>query len=154
MIKLIGYWTHNGSSEEGYPDPCKMQDPKFWETRDKAGVIKYLKNGRHCNQYLGYSGCRICDQMLGTHERTDGVWCWPDKLEHYIEVHDVVLPEEFIKHTTELFPIHFEITTGSTQPLEDFHPDETFWVEWSKKYRDETYDELKARFKTLAKAIE
>jgi len=162
MINLIGYWASKDPDSEQYPDPIKMQDSEFWKTRDKDAVIAYLKNGYHCNHYRGFSGCRICHQTLGTHERTDGVWCWPDKLEHYIEKHNVILPDEFITHVAQapkLLPCQIEaqLMVQGIQPhvqgdlrFFDFHPDETFWVEWGRKYRGETYEEMKARFKILA----
>ena len=143
MIKLIGYW----GPDQQYPDPKKMQDPEFWKTRDRDAIIKHLKNGYPCNHYRGYSGCRICNQDLGTHERTDGVWCWPDKLEHYVKTHNVILPEDFIAHVThfpKLLPYQIEVllVTQGIKPYTEqddlkffnFHPDETSWVEWGKKW--------------------
>ena len=136
MPRLLGYWT-NGR----YPDPSKMQDPEFWKTRDKAAVIAYLKSGLDCNHYLGFSGCRICGVILGTHEMTDGVWCWPKKLEHYVEAHDVVLPEEFIGHVSvapkpDPAQVKLQLKACGIKPDAGsfyFRPDETFWVEWGKK---------------------
>jgi len=164
MPKLLGYWHSTNEGGEQYPDPSKMQDPEFWGNCGvpQQSVIEYLKAGRPCNHYRGYSGCRICGEILGTYEKTDGVWCWPDKLEHYVEKHNVVLPEEFIKHVggpVKLDPaeIDKQLMSMGIKPHEQgelkfftFHPDETFWVEWGKKWRGESYEELKARFKALA----
>lgn len=163
MPWLLGYWHSTNEGGEQYPDPSKMQDPEFWKTRDKAAVIEYLKAGRDCNHYRGFSGCRICKRILGMYEMTDGVWCWPEMLEHYIEAHDVILPEEFIIHVAKgikLLPCQTEVhlLAMGVKPYAEqegrkyfnFHPDETFWVEWGRKWRGESYEELKARFKALA----
>ena len=33
---------------------------------------------------------------MGCSDLTDGVWVWPEGLVHYIEAHELVLPEEFL----------------------------------------------------------
>jgi len=48
--------------------------------------------------YFGGSTCRfLCEnKSVGNKELTDGVWVWPEGLAHYVEVHDVLLPSEFV----------------------------------------------------------
>ena len=36
------------------------------------------------------------DSEMGSSDLTDGVWLWPEGLAHYVEVHGLPLPEEFI----------------------------------------------------------
>lgn len=153
MIKLIGYWADNpsnpmdsvaphlrpylnkelwkpDSSNDRYPHPSNLIDPEFWKKNGlKEKIITYLKSGVRCESYYGFSSCRICNKLLGTSERTDFVWCWPDKLEHYIEEHDVRLPEEFLEHAI----------SGHTFPQINqepcIRPDEKFWIAWGKGQR-------------------
>lgn len=150
MIKLIGYWRENrtdpvasvaphlrpyldktlwqpDTSNDKYPDPRGLIDPDFWKWNGlKTKTIEYLKSGTPCNHYRGFSSCRICNRILGTFERTDGVWAWPDMLEHYVQSHDVRLPEEFL----------INVKTNSFFPKLEQHPiiklDETFWINWRK----------------------
>ena len=133
MIKLIGYWADCKDPEfwddpnynSQYPDPRKLVDPDWWENKDKDKVKNYLINGNECNHMRGYSNCRICGIILGSFERTDGEWLWPDRLEHYLD-HDVRLPEEFITHIdTNNLPPKIEI--NQILPF-----DETFWTTWGK----------------------
>jgi hypothetical protein len=35
---------------------------------------------------------------MGSYDFTDGVWVWPEGLSHYVEIHCVRLPAEFIDH--------------------------------------------------------
>ena len=47
--------------------------------------------------------CRICGQENGALELTDGTWCWPDGLAHYLRDHDVRLPQVFVDHVNAQF---------------------------------------------------
>lgn len=106
-----------------YIHPSIIVDKLFWKSYNKEKVTKYLQEGKSINHYRGYSDCRLCNQILGSCEKTDGVWCWPEKMEHYLE-HDVKLPEEFLNHMIEK---QFKITNPQNDNV-----DETFWKEWCK----------------------
>jgi hypothetical protein len=144
MIKLIGYWRPTvpdpywidpNSAEWAYPDPKDLINEAFWTSigHDKTKVINYLKNGSPCNHYRGYSDCRICGEGLSSHERSDGVWCWPDKLEHYLEEHNVILPEEFVAHAEISEPLKLEFSNK-----DGVEKDMSFWKSWSLPYRKPT----------------
>ena len=70
-----------------------------WTNTTIEHVAVYLDEHKPCNKYYGFSGCRICGQGLGSFERTDGTYIWPEKLSHYIREHKIMLPSEFIIHT-------------------------------------------------------
>jgi hypothetical protein len=97
VLKLIGYWT---SSQEGFEDGPGWPHPRDlignWGSADRNSMIEYLGSGIVFRKYMGYSSCRICNKSLGTDELTDGTWAWPQRLEHYLEDHQVQLPTEFI----------------------------------------------------------
>jgi hypothetical protein len=59
----------------------------------RVEVANHLEQGRKLNQYRGFAGCRICGERLGTYDKGDGVYVWPEKAEHYVLEHDVWLPE-------------------------------------------------------------
>ena len=42
--------------------------------------------------------CGIPDSKMGSLNFTDGVWAWPEGLSHYVDVHCVRLPSEFLNH--------------------------------------------------------
>jgi hypothetical protein len=119
---LIGYWYSKDKDDAHYPDPKNLIDEAFYKAnwRIKNQLSGHLFNGVPCNHYRGYSGCRICGERLGTFERTDGIYVWPDKLEHYIEVHNVRLPEQFINHVM------------SKNPWVLYKTDDSFWLESTK----------------------
>lgn len=43
--------------------------------------------------------CRVCGQVVGNLELSDGVYVWPEGLAHYVLSHSVRLPAEFEQHT-------------------------------------------------------
>ena len=62
---------------------------------------------------------------MGCTELTDGVWVWPVGLAHYVEHHDVRLPDEFAAHA--------ESVAWSSAYLGEFDDsafDLEFWRSW------------------------
>lgn len=93
---IVGYWGGTPESDE-YPDPQDMVDPD-WDPEERALVIQHLKNGREAMNYMGFAKCRICGCRLGSRDITDNDFKWPEKLEHYLEEHNVRLPQRFVRH--------------------------------------------------------
>jgi hypothetical protein len=96
-LSLIGYWSDPGQAPEravGRPDPRDVMGE--WLALDRRDVLAHMRRGKLFRTFLGFSACRICDQRLGSGELTDGVWAWPDGLDHYVEAHGTRLPEAFI----------------------------------------------------------
>ncbi len=91
----IGYW--HSERKPQLPMPQAFIEP-HWEEEEKAMVIRYLKRGRLAIMYRGFSICRICNKMLGSECWTDGTYIFPDFLFHYLEEHQVKLPQQFINH--------------------------------------------------------
>lgn len=98
-IRLIGYWGDRES--EGLIDP-RLLVADVLGADVKAKTVGYLRKGQACGGDLGWSWCRfecgIADSQMGSAELTDGCWGWPEGLAHYVDVHDVVLPEAFYAH--------------------------------------------------------
>lgn len=121
---LIGYWNNERNGFPEYPHPKDMIKEGFWDDQNyEHGVGSeffkhYLDNGIRCNQFRGSSSCRICGKNLGSFERHDNKYIWPDQLSHYLE-HDVILPEEFIKY----------MRYAGTRIISTV--DENFWKEWN-----------------------
>jgi len=85
-------------------DPTKLPTNSL-SNETKGRLIKYLKNGRWINEYAGTSYCRFeeCDEnSMGNKDLSDGTWIWPEGLHHYVEVHDISLPMDFVKHAQSI----------------------------------------------------
>lgn len=80
-----------------WPDPQSFVDPS-WRDGERSIVVRHLQTGTLVNQYRGLSPCRFCGRHNGSAELTDGSFCWPEGLAHYLTDHDVRLPEEFVEH--------------------------------------------------------
>lgn len=89
-----------------YPDPRELSDPSWYEGKEET-IARYLDSGKHVESYLGYSYCRFeCGERdMGTADLSDGVYLWPEGLSHYVRVHGVVLPRNFIRHILTVSPI-------------------------------------------------
>ena len=92
-LPKIGFWYSDREPEFPHPEP----DFEWNETARRA-VIEYLKAGGVTERYRGYSYCRVCDKTNGSQEQSDGTYVWPSGLAHYIEEHNVRLPDEFVEH--------------------------------------------------------
>src|SRR5690242_3725805 len=93
----IGYW--HSTYEPDYPDPGKFVDNE-WDKEEKGNIFRYLQSG-HSMPYVakGVSWCRFrCGvNHLDADEFTDGKYVWPEGLAHYIDKHEVRLPNEVIE---------------------------------------------------------
>ena len=95
-LTLIGYWR--SEDEPQWPEPGVVIDDTM-PARTRDLVVDYLKAGRSMPWACGGpSRCRICGQMNGSEELTDGTFMWPEGLAHYVARHSVRLPDEFISH--------------------------------------------------------
>jgi hypothetical protein len=82
------------------PDPHRFVD-RGWPLSERHSVARHLERGTLVNQYRGLSPCRFCGQLNGSAELTDGAFCWPEGLAHYLFEHDVRLPPRFVSHVHE-----------------------------------------------------
>jgi hypothetical protein len=124
---LIGYWRQE-REYSNFPHPNDLIDIEFWKNNSKYEkyVVSYLIHGKPCNFFRGFSQCRICEKILGTFERTDGCYIWPDQLEHYVAEHKVMLPKQFIYHIM------------NENPWPTFEKEDSFWIKWSKEYQNKS----------------
>lgn len=130
-LNLIGYWMEKGIENPKYPDPnLSAFQCVNWEEYDKNRVCQYLKDGKMFEGYFGFSSCRICNKLKnGALELTDGVWVWPEGLAHYVECHDILLPEEFFQH---ILSNNGKVPNLDIKP-NDYEVSEKFWLEWTRK---------------------
>lgn len=133
MKKLIaiGFWN-DGSDDCPLHNPQELVD-ESWEPDVHEAMLHYLEGGAECAHYLGYSWCRfdcgLDGPAMGTTDLTDGVWMWPAGLAHYVSLHDVRIPDEFVEHARARgFRVQCD---GLDKPAVG---DLAFWSEWCEKH--------------------
>jgi len=100
----------------------------------RALVLGYLRAGKVLVTFPEASFCRFdCGETaMGTKDLTDGRYVWPEGLAHYVERHDVRLPDAFVAHVQErggeLLPFKLPKATFG---LYDRAP----WLAWAKALR-------------------
>ena len=112
--RLLGYWRlelPEADLDDWYrdqllqwPDVTLLVDPS-WREDERRRVGEYLQRGTRVNVARGLSLCRFCERRNGSAELTDGAYCWPEGLAHYVSEHDVRLPKEFVGHALSQPPV-------------------------------------------------
>jgi len=95
----LGYWR--SLWEPLLPDPASFVDAS-WPTAQREIALQYLDQGRVLRSYMGYSWCRfrcgVSVVEMGASDLTDGSYCWPEGLAHYVRHHQIRLPESVMQH--------------------------------------------------------
>lgn len=109
----IGYWR--SSSEPKLPNPQDLV-VEIMDTAEKKRVLAHLSCQQHINHAKGMSTCRICGKLNGSAEQTDGKYIWPTGLAHYVEEHNVRLPQEFVDHVSGFGDCYVLMRDGQQVP--------------------------------------
>lgn len=126
-LRLIGYWC--GPGAEHLPDPVHFVDRDV-DAASQRRVSDYLRGGTWFLATAGHSLCRLCDTRNGSTELTDGKYfVWPEGLAHYIDAHNVQLPDE----VTELMgqppePVDVEAFERDAFETEQIAIDIAWWL--------------------------
>lgn len=108
QLKRIGFWadTKNAlgigrllSALDGLPEPKYFVD-KTWDPAEREIVATYLDCAPNVECWLGVSYCRFdCGEMnMGSTDKSDGTYLWPEGYSHYVRKHLVRPPAEFVNH--------------------------------------------------------
>jgi hypothetical protein len=150
-LKLMGYWA---PAWHRPPDPYGADGLRWpdirravradWRATERAQLVAYLQSGHRCRGFLGESSCRFeCRAVsgeLGNRELTDGEWIWPEGLDHYVQRHGVMLPEEFVVSASarqwkipplEQVPPALQYKNRTGVPLLKIV--DSHWLEWAKR---------------------
>lgn len=151
--KDVGYWQSE-EWEPYLPHPRYLVEPG-WRKNERSLIVAYLKSGHQYSRWQGYSYCRfdcflknrkkaiselerraLVDEALtmGSRDLTDGEWIWPEGLAHYVEKHDVCLPDSFVETMQKnswMVPTKNDIESRFDLSLKT---DICYWVNWSIKY--------------------
>jgi len=63
---------------------------------------------------------------MGSCDLTDGTWVSPEGLWHYVDVHSVRLPDEFVEHAAAS---DFKVLHSTF----DLDHDISFWLDWCRR---------------------
>ena len=151
-MKLIGHWMKS-LEDLTLPHPCELVGEMSPEIR--SAVSDYLSQGSRYRSYRGYEYCQFrCGVdclIMGFRELTDGEWIWPEGLAHYVRVHGIALPEEFIAVATS----GHSPSGLRVQPLKVADSELlAYWVDWSTSRRSPAYREKLAIALEAARAME
>jgi hypothetical protein len=97
----IGYWTQAATDPKTdgllWPEDCVDLS---WDVSERSEVAAYLGETlpEEEIQYNGISWCRFCRKPNGSCDFGDGTYIWPQGYAHYVVVHGVKPPQEFIDH--------------------------------------------------------
>lgn len=128
-LQGIGFWRDETPAE--FPEPQALGTIVYPR---KGRLLGYLMAGKPIRMYMGFSFCRfkcgVSDPELGCRDFTDGRWAWPEGLAHYVECHDIKLPDEFLRHVaSNKYVIPNNIICSDSQVMEYSFK---YWTEWSK----------------------
>jgi hypothetical protein len=135
-MKIIGYW-HDADSLRGahYPHPKDFVDSS-WLPGERHLLLNYLRAEYSLMKSWGYSwcrfGCGIPDSAMGSQDYSDGEWVWPHGLPHYVEHHDIFLPDEFVDKARSQNWICTPLR-GRDVEIRKLELDDSFWIEWTQK---------------------
>jgi hypothetical protein len=117
-LRRLGYW---GSGDvASLPDPRLLADSQ-WSEVEREDVEDFLSRGFVFRAFMGFARCRICGEQVGNLELSDGTFCWPEGLVHYVREHKISLPREFIDHV---------LSTGTA--LMEAEVEDDWWVRESR----------------------
>ena len=99
-LKRVGFWVSEEAPD--LPDPADSIDTA-WRKAEGDRILSYVDQAYGLPYaYAGFSWCRLgCPGVpsdIGTQDRTDGTFLFPEGLAHYIREHSVRPPAEFIEH--------------------------------------------------------
>lgn len=147
-LPLIGYWSKLNGFDDGFPTPYDFTGD--WPGSDKVKIVNYLTLAPKVMHYDGWSWCRFCNKDNGGVELSDGTFMWPRGYAHYIEKHNVLIPQPVLQHIRDnnyLVPnidylkMRFVDPTDRNKPYEDkwmtdfewkIKPSLKFWKEYTR----------------------
>ncbi|HEY5910009.1 MAG TPA: hypothetical protein VJA21_05335 [Verrucomicrobiae bacterium] len=134
----IGFWYYPYGREEALPDPSALVCPGWVHAEEIKKLIAYLKAGATYETWRGLSYCRfrclVDNREMGCRDFTDGLWVWPEGLNHYVERHDVRLPDDFVAHCRAN---KWVIPADAAARVELSHDlDFSSWIAWARSVQN------------------
>lgn len=132
----IGYWHHGDHARHArFPDPAALVRPHWLPPESRILLLRYLRSAPIFIGSWGHSFCRFdcgaSHHVLGAREYWDGAWAWPEGLAHYVECHDVGLPEDFVQRALSESAQDFI----DVPPFPGVEVNWDYWLEWADQFR-------------------
>ena len=155
-LKAVGFWQLD-QYYPYYPHPKHLVE-RGWRENERVQIVAYLKAGHQCGSWYSYSCYSCCrfncfslesydnlseiEQIevtkklieMGRDDLSDGEWFWPEGLAHYVEKHNVCLPDTFIltmQKNSWSVPQNIEFKHYSQPGV-----NESYWINWAIKYTE------------------
>lgn len=128
----IGYWPSAADPDASkFPDPKTLVRHDWLPSESRARLLRYLRSASLFQGSWGHSFCRFeCGvncRVMGSREYWDGAWVWPEGLAHYVECHDVCLPDEFVQRA---LASPADDSSGAPE-CPGLEVDWSYWLAWS-----------------------
>jgi hypothetical protein len=121
QLKIIGYWFDPTDLPSPYPDPATLCRPGAYKPEVRTHLVRYLQSAPTLESFRGLSWCRfkcgVEDSVMGYRLLWDGVWAWPEGLAHYVDRHDLILPEPLLDRVLSRPKIMVDVN---------------YWLQWSR----------------------
>lgn len=138
VLLAVGYWfshpRYRLPDNDRFPDPISLVAPS-WRPDERLLIPGYLRSGWPYACWRGLSYCRLdCGadfREMGSRCLTDGEWVWPEGLAHYVEAHDIRLPEEFVESMRRR---GWQVPEDDPRATRDAGAtvDYSFWIAWGR----------------------
>jgi hypothetical protein len=150
-VRGIGWWINPDEERTfEFPHPSALVRPGWLSAESESSLLVYLRSAPQFDAARGLSWCRfkcdVSDRVMGFREFWDGVWVWPEGLAHYVESHEVCLPDEFVQHALSTpLPTSLERPKGvrifrdgeRARIVRDVEPDFDYWINWANNSKNE-----------------
>ena len=141
-LNRIGYWKKD-LFDERFALPHDFVG-KYEPTR-KAALLDHLQSGTQFLVWRAETCCHLCEAHIGWAELTDGRLAWPEGLAHYVEMHDVVLPDWVSVGPPEKGMSRFDEERWSRVEIDDGR-----WIRWCASHRRGEFDDRLSERRRLA----
>jgi hypothetical protein len=141
----LGYWSQSNediySESEPFLHPFLLVKNSIHIAYDVNNMLEYLQNGFITRAYMDYSFCRfncgVKEELMGTCDRSDGTYVWPEGLHHYIQNHSILLPKYFVSHVVKN---NYKLSALSEDDFDENFFDEynfEIWKNWCIQFKNE-----------------
>jgi len=135
VLKAIGFWRDDTGVFAECPRPQWLVRAG-WRVAERERISGYIRGSFAYVTFCGWSTCRFgcaAGERNGCSQLTDGEWMWPEGLAHYVECHNVMLPEEFVESMrTNQWRVP---DVADLVPPGMWKDDFGFWLEWVARHQ-------------------
>lgn len=111
-LRLMGYWP-GAPAGRAWPHPRDLIRTS-WAQGEREATARYLRHGVLVRTMQHPSACLLCGQPQPSEEISDLTYLWPRSFAHYVEVHSVRPPAEFLEHAQAAARLLAELAIDTT----------------------------------------